>query len=69
MILDKGGGVTVEEGMVNAFRGFFTDWTAIIVADSSAANSFHGGETVDTSPPGKNLDLGRKIKMPKSLPK
>ena len=69
MVPDKGGEVTAKEGMVNAFRGFFTDWTATIVADSSAANSFHGGETVGTNPPGKNLDLGKKIKMPKSLPK
>ena len=69
MVPDKGGEVTAKEGMVNAFRGFFTDWTATIVADSSATNSFHGGETVDTNPPSKNLDLGKKIKMPKSLPK
>ena len=69
MVPDKGGEVTAKEGIVNAFRGFFTNWIATIVANSSAANSFHGGETVDTNPLGKNLDLDKKIKMPKSLPK
>ena len=69
MVPDKGGEVTAKEGMVNAIRGFFINWTATIVVDSSTANSFYGGETVDTNPPSKNLDLGRKIKMPKSLPK
>ena len=68
MIPNEGREVVAEEGMVNTFRGFFTDWTAPIVANSSAANSFHGGESIGTNPSGKNLDLGRKIKIPKSLP-
>ena len=69
MIPDKGVEVTAEKGVVNTFRILFTDWAAPITADSSVANSFHGGETFDTSSLGKNLDLGRKIKMPKFLPK
>ena len=68
MIPNEGGEVVAEEGMVNTFRGFFTNWTAAIVANSFAANSFYGGESIGTKPSGKNLDLGRKIKMPKSLP-
>ena len=55
--------------MVNTFRILFTDWAAPIIADSPDANSIHGGETIDTSSPCKNLDLGRQIKTPKSLPK
>ena len=55
LIPDKSWEVTVEEGMINTFRSLLKDWAAPFITDSPDANSFHGGETIDTSSPSKNL--------------